>query len=67
MTGFTPIHTGELELIASTKYRIENNQLIFNLKDGSDFSAQIFRQGDTYLAARNDEIGYVNYELQISP
>jgi len=42
----------------------EHNQLCFNLKDGSELVAQIFMTPEgQILAARNDEIGYVNYEL----
>lgn len=58
------MHTYELEVAAPTKYEIKDNELHFNLKDGSEFVAEIFMtpEGDI-LAARNDEIGYVNYEL----
>jgi hypothetical protein len=63
--GYAPLHSGELDSIAPTKYKVENNQLKFNLKDGSDFTAQIFRQNDRIFAARNDEIGYVNYQLEV--
>ncbi len=60
-----PLHTGELEAAAPMKYKIADDQLSFNLKDGSEFVAQLFIDNDNgqILAARNDEIGYVNYEL----
>lgn len=62
--GYAPMHASELEAAAPTKYEIKDNQLSFNLKDGSDFTAQLFTNTDgQILAARNDEIGYVNYEL----
>ena len=57
------MHTYELESVAPTKYEIKDNQLRFNLKDGSEFVAQLFEQDGQLLAARNDEIGYVNYTL----
>ncbi len=59
-----PLHTGELESVAPMKYKIADNQLSFNLKDGSEFVAQLFNNNGQILAARNDEIGYVNYELK---
>ncbi|NEP34762.1 DUF3604 domain-containing protein [Moorena sp. SIO3B2] len=58
-----PLHTGELEAAAPMKYQIADNQLSFNLKDDSEFVAQLFNNNGQILAARNDEIGYVNYEL----
>jgi hypothetical protein len=44
---------------------VADNQLRFNLKDGSDFTATLYRQDDRLWAARSDEIGYVNYELEV--
>ncbi|NEO43777.1 MAG: DUF3604 domain-containing protein [Moorea sp. SIO4A3] len=58
------LHTGELEAAAPMKYKIADNQLSFNLKDDSEFVAQLFNNNGQILAARNDEIGYVNYELK---
>ncbi|NEP43775.1 MAG: hypothetical protein F6K35_32940, partial [Okeania sp. SIO2H7] len=62
--SMAPMHTYELEAAAPTKYEIKDDELRFNLKDDSEFVAQIFvtPEGEI-LAARNDEIGYVNYEL----
>lgn len=61
--SMAPMHTYELEAAAPTKYEIKDNELRFNLKDGSEFVAQLFVHNGQILAARNDEIGYVNYEL----
>ncbi|MEB3251875.1 MAG: DUF3604 domain-containing protein [Cyanobacteriota bacterium] len=61
---YAPLHSGELESVAPTRYSVADNQLRFNLKDGSDFNATLYRQGDRLWAARSDEIGYVNYELE---
>ncbi len=61
--SYAPMHTHELEAAVPTKYQIKDNELHFNLKDGSEFVAQLFVQDEQVLAARNDEIGYVNYEL----
>ena len=58
------LHTGELEAAAPMKYKIADNQLSFNLKDDSEFVAQLFNNNGQILAARNDEIGYVNYQLK---
>ena len=57
------MHTYELESIAPTKYEIKDDELRFNLKDGSEFVAHLFEQDGQLLAARNDEIDYVNYVL----
>jgi len=62
---YAPLHSGELESVAPTRYSVADNQLRFNLKDGSDFNATLYRQGDRLWAARSDEIGYVNYELEV--
>jgi hypothetical protein len=64
-SNYASLHTGELESIAPTKYTVEDNLLKFNLRDDSDFTAIIFRQGDQLFAARSDEIGYVNYALEV--
>lgn len=64
-SGYAPMHVAELDSIAPTKYTVEDGLLKFNLRDGSAFNAQIFRQGNRIFAARNDEIGYVNYELEV--
>lgn len=59
-----PLHTGELEAAAPLKYTVADNEPSFNLKDGSEFTAQLFQKDGRVLAAREDEIGYVNYELK---
>ncbi|NEP85912.1 MAG: DUF3604 domain-containing protein [Okeania sp. SIO2C2] len=61
--NYVPMHSHELEAAAPMKYEIADDQLSFNLKDDSEFVAQLFVQNGKILAARNDEIGYVNYEL----
>ena len=47
----------------SNPYVVENNMLSSSLDDGSRFSSHIYKLGDKYYGARNDEAGYVNYEV----
>ena len=46
MAGLAPLHTGELQAISPTTYKVEEGQLIINFNDGSTFEAEIFRQGE---------------------
>lgn len=46
-------------------YGIADNQVSFNLEDGSEFVAELFDQNGQVVAARDDEIGYVNYQVEM--
>ncbi len=48
---------------AKNPYEIKDGKLSSRLDDGSQISSRIYKQGDRYLAARDGEAGYVNYEL----
>ena len=50
---------------ATRKYAIAGNQVSFNLEDGSEFVAELFDHNGKVVAARNDEIGYVNYQVDV--
>ncbi len=43
-------------------YQIRNRRVVTMLK-GTPFEATIFKLGHKYVAARNNEYGYVNYEI----
>jgi hypothetical protein len=48
---------------AKNPYAIKDGKLFGQLDDGSKFSSRLFKHGGRYLAAREDEAGYVNYEV----
>jgi hypothetical protein len=48
---------------AKNPYEIKDGKLSSRLDDGSQTSSRIYKQGGRYLAALDDEAGYVNYEV----
>jgi hypothetical protein len=46
-------------------YRIVDGTLVTDLR-GSSFAVRVFRLGEAYYAARDNEFGYVNCEVTIS-
>ncbi len=58
--GFASAHGQEL---ARNPYAIKDGKLTSSQTDGSQFSSRIFKLGGRYLAAKDDEAGYVNYEV----
>jgi Protein of unknown function (DUF3604) len=48
---------------AKNPYAIKDGKLSGRLDDGSQFSSRLFKHRGRYLAARDDEAGYVNYEV----
>jgi len=48
---------------AKNPYAIKDDKLSGQLDDGSQFSSRLYKHGGRYLAARDDEAGYVNYEV----
>ncbi len=55
------LHSGELGTPA--EYIIQNGQVITTLA-GSPFTATVYKAGAKYVAARNNEFGFANYELK---
>jgi hypothetical protein len=49
--------------VAKNPYAIKDGKLSSQLDDGSRTSSRLFKQGSRYLAALDDEAGYVNYEV----
>ena len=47
---------------SSAAYEIKNGHIVTTI-DGTPFELTVYRSGDKYVAARNDEFGHVNYEL----
>ena len=48
---------------AKNPYAIKDGKLSSRLDDGSQFSSRLYKHGGRYLAAMDDEAGYVNYEV----
>lgn len=46
----------------STAYSIQNGKIITSLA-GTPFEVAVYKMGDSYIAARNNEFGYANYEV----
>ncbi|NES87415.1 MAG: DUF3604 domain-containing protein, partial [Moorea sp. SIO2B7] len=62
--SFAALHIAE-NISATRKYAIAGNQVSFNLEDGSEFVAELFNHNSQIVAARDDEIGYVNYQVDV--
>ncbi len=55
------LHSGELG--SPAEYVIKDGRVVTMLA-GSPFSASVYKTGDGYVAARNNEFGYANYEIK---
>ena len=54
----------ELSLSAqSAAYEIRGGTIITTL-DGTPFDVTVYKVGDKYVAARSNEFGYANYEVE---
>ncbi|MCC7325661.1 MAG: DUF3604 domain-containing protein [Burkholderiales bacterium] len=51
------MHGGDLD------YEIRDGRLRTTI-DGTDFEVTVYKLGDRYLAARNNEFGYANYQVE---
>ena len=51
------MHGGDLD------YEIRDGRLRTDL-NGSEFDVAVYKLGDRYLAARSNEFGYANYEVE---
>lgn len=58
-----PAATGDLMFDPETSYKIEGGKVITYL-DGAPFEIAVLKLGSRYFAARNDEYGYANYEVE---
>jgi len=54
------LHGGDLD------YEIRDGRLRTEI-NGSDFDVAVYKLGDKYLAARSNEFGYANYEVEALP
>jgi hypothetical protein len=50
----------------TSPYKIENGKIVVTLSQ-EPFSYTVYKLGDSYYAARSNEFGYANYELQDKP
>ena len=48
---------------SSADYAIKDGHIITTI-DGSPFELTVYTSGDKYVAARSNEFGYANYEVQ---
>ena len=53
-------------LAITSPYKIENGKIVMTLSQ-EPYSYTIYKLGDKYYAARSNEFGYANYELQDKP
>lgn len=58
-----PEEMGDLMFDPQTEYKIQDGHVITYI-DGTRFEATVYKLGDNYLAARSDEYGFVNYEIE---
>jgi hypothetical protein len=55
------LHSGELG--SPSQYEIRNGRIVTTI-GGTPFAVAVYPVGDKYIAARNDEFGYANYDLE---
>jgi hypothetical protein len=60
-----PAQTGDLVFDPETEYRIQGGHVIAYV-NGTEFDAAVYRLGNRYRAARNDEYGFANYEVEVA-
>jgi hypothetical protein len=61
-----PAETGDLVFDPETEYKIQNGNVIAYI-NGTRFQIVVYRlPGNKYVAARDDEYGYANYEVEFA-
>ena len=59
-----PFHPNDqMDLGAPAPYEIKDGQLVTTL-DNAPFAVTVYKVGDKYVAARSNEFGYANYEVE---
>ena len=58
-------HAGELSHGGRSQYEIRGGRLVTDIA-GTPFEVTVYKLGDRHLAARDDEFGYANYEVEAS-
>jgi len=56
---------GELMHGAESQYEIRNGRLTTDV-GGTPFDVSVYKLGDEYIAARSNEFGYANYEVEVT-
>jgi hypothetical protein len=56
---------GELLHGAVAQYEIRDGRLVTEV-GGTPFEATVYKVGDRYLASRSNELGYANYEVEVT-
>ena len=55
------LHSGELG--SPAQYEIRGGKIVTTLA-GTPFEVTLYKLGDKYIAARSNEFGYANYEIE---
>jgi hypothetical protein len=59
-----PFHPNDqMDLGAPAAYEIKDGQIVTTL-DNTPFAVTVYKVGDKYVAARSNEFGYANYEVE---
>jgi hypothetical protein len=59
-----PCHPNDqMELGSPAAYEIKDGQIVTTL-DNTPFAVTVYKVGDKYVAARSNEFGYANYEVE---
>jgi Protein of unknown function (DUF3604) len=59
-----PFHPNDqMDLGAPAAYEIKDGQIVTTL-DNTPFAVTVYKVGDKYIAARSNEFGYANYEVE---
>ena len=55
------LHSGELG--SPAQYEIRGGKIVTTIA-GAPFEVTVYKVGDKYVAARSNELGYANYEVE---
>ena len=55
---------GELFHAGDRQYEIRDGRLVTDI-NGTRFEVTVYKQGERFVAARSDEFGYANYEVEV--
>ena len=59
--AFAAFHS--TEMAGPTQYQIRDNRIVTTI-DNTPFEVTVYKLGDKYIAARGNEFGHANYEIQ---
>ncbi|MFT2214825.1 hypothetical protein ACLJYM_23545 [Rhizobium giardinii] len=59
--AFAAFHSSEMT--GPTRYEIRDNKIVTTI-DNTPFEVTVYKSGEKYIAARSNEFGHANYEIE---